>query len=70
MVESIRYLPRESSPLGSVVRGDCSASRPKQNPPCRGAVDGRAEGDSEKKVVDEPVASVGNGVEKCGDNCR
>ena len=42
----------------------CSASRPKHNPPCRVAVDGLIDGE-----VDEPSASVGEDVEKCGDNC-
>ena len=49
--------------------GDCSASRPKRNPPLREAVDGLAEVYSNERVADEPCANVGNGLEKCGDNC-
>ena len=55
--------------LDASVR-DCSASRPKHNPPCRVALDGLAEKWSNEEVVDQPGASVGNGVEKCGDNCE
>ena len=51
------------------MRGDCSASRPKHNPPCRVAVDGHIEGYNNEREVDDPSASVGNGKEKRGDNC-
>ena len=47
------------------MRGDCSASRPKHHPPCGMAVDGLAEGYNNERKVDEPSASVRNGVEKC-----
>ena len=56
--------------LGSQpARRDCAASRPKHNPPCGGAVDGHTEGYNNEGEVDEPGASEGIGVEKCGDNC-
>ena len=48
------------------VRVDCSANRPKQNPPCRGAVHGLAEGYNNEGEVNEPSAIVGNVIEKCG----
>ena len=32
-------------------------------------MEGLAEGYDNEGEVDEPSASVGNGVEKCGDNC-
>ena len=51
------------------VRGDCSASRPKHNPPRRVAVDGHAEGKNDEGDVVELGVSEGEGVEKCGDNC-
>ena len=45
--------------LGSQPVGrDCSASRPKQNPPGRGAVDGLIDGYSSEGEADEPSASV------------
>ena len=51
------------------AREDCSASRPKHDPPCRVAVDGHIEGYNNEREVYEPSASVGNGVENCGENC-
>ena len=46
--------------LGSQpVGGDCSASRPKHNPPCRVAVDGHIEGYNNEEEVGEPSASAG-----------
>ena len=50
------------------MRGDCSVTRPKHKPPCGVAVDGLVEGYSREGEVDEPGASVGKDVEKCGDN--
>ena len=40
------------------VRRDCSASRPKLNPPCRVAVDGLIDGYNSEGEVDEPCAGV------------
>ena len=51
------------------VRGDCPASRPKHNPPCRGAVDGLIDKFNSEGDVDEQGASVRKDVEKCGGIC-
>ena len=53
--------------LGScpVRRIDCSDSRPKHKPPCRGAVTGLIR----VLRVNEPSANARNCVEKCGDKC-
>ena len=46
------------------MREDCSASRPKQNLPCRVAVDGLIDGYNSEGEVDEPGAGVEKVVEK------
>ena len=51
-------------PASQEERGNCSASRPRRNPPCREAVGGLAEGYNNDGKIDEPGASVRNGVEK------
>ena len=48
---------------------ETSNRRPKHNPPCTVAVDGHAEGNNNEGEVDDPSANVGNGEQKCGDNC-
>ena len=56
--------------LGSQsVRGDRPANQPQHNLPYRRAVAGLPEGYGNEREVDEPSASVGNGVEKRGANC-
>ena len=63
-VPAVGQRPRSAVP----VRGDCSASRPKHNPPCRVAVDGLIDEKNSEGEVDEPGASLGEDVEKSGDN--
>ena len=53
-------MPREHVYVPN-VRGDCSACRPKQNPPSRVAVDGLIDGYNSEGEADEPGASVGKG---------
>ena len=51
------------------MRGDCSASRPKHNPPCRVAADGLIDGCNSEGEVDEPGAGAEKDVEKGEENC-
>ena len=60
----------------SPVRGDCSASRLKHNPPCAVAVDGLIDGFCSEGEVDEPGAGAEKGEERkvrkkvCQARCR
>ena len=46
--------------------GDCSASRPKHDPPCRVAVDGHIDGYKNERGVDEPGAGAEKRLEEKG----
>ena len=54
--------------LDGLCERECSASRPKHNPPCRVAVDGLIDGCNSEGEVDEPGAGVEKDVQKCEEN--
>ena len=49
--------------LITLLEGDCSARRPKHNPPCRVAVGGLANGSRSKGEFVGLLASVGHGAQ-------